>query len=75
MKKVKAKKPVTVTIEDAGFALYTSDVGTRLSKKQCVEAASYLLKTSIGLRAAMDGEVRVDLGVVGTLVIKLEPKP
>lgn len=53
----------TVTLEDVGRMLFQSDHWPLVeSIEGATEGASYLLKTSLGLRAMMDGSVKVDLG-------------
>jgi hypothetical protein len=70
------------TLNNVGDALFASDARPPgVTRDQCRDAAEYLMKTCLGLRAACDGGVEVDLGKAGFLRIvhhqheKPEPKP
>lgn len=52
--------------------LWSSD-NWKGSQRQADIATLYILKTLLGLRAMMDGQVNVDLGEVGTLMIRHAP--
>jgi hypothetical protein len=68
--KAKEPKPLTVELQNVGRALYTSDAcPATISKRDCEDVASYILKTMLGLRAKMDGRVTVDLGKAGLIDI------
>jgi hypothetical protein len=74
------KRRTEFTLDDVARGLFQSDGngdGRGLSMEDCQFAASYILKTSLGLRTRMDGEVKIALGPkLGVLTLTYtEPKP
>lgn len=63
------------TLEDVARGLFQSDGNAQacMTMADCEYAAAYMLKTSLGLRAMIDGATHVALGRgLGRLVIRYE---
>ncbi len=58
------KRRTEFTLDDVARGLFQSDGNgdACLTMADCKYAAAYMLKTSLGLRAMIDGEVKVALG-------------
>lgn len=64
------------TVADVSSALWQSDTnrGGFLSKVRCLNIAHGILVTMLGLRAKVDGAVKIDLGEAGILTITHQDK-